>query len=74
MQVFFFLTVPRLCSFCEYFLLSLFRVCLCHTFVYVPSALMSSAGKSLTSWLSCVLCFNVFLSLSHMASLVRSGT
>ena len=32
------------------------------------AALWSPAGKGLTSWLSCVWCFLVFLSLSHMVS------
>ena len=32
------------------------------------------AEKGLTSWLSCVCCFLVFLSLSHMVSWVRCGT
>ena len=27
---------------------------------------LPSAGKALTSWFSCVLCFLLFLSLSHM--------
>ena len=32
------------------------------------AALWSPAGKGLTSWLSCVLCFLVFVSLSHLVS------
>ena len=34
----------------------------------------SSAGEGLTSWLFCVLCFLVYLSLSSMVSWVRYGT
>ena len=34
----------------------------------------SPAGKRPTSWLSCMYFFLVFLSLSHMVSLVRCGT
>ena len=32
------------------------------------AALWSRAGKGLTSWLSCIWCFLVFLSLSHVVS------
>ena len=35
------------------------------------AALRSSAGKELTSWLPCVLCFLVILSFSHMVSQVN---
>ena len=42
--------------------------CLCLT------AFWLFAGKRLTSWHSCVRCFFVFLSLSHIVSLVRCGT
>ena len=38
------------------------------------AASWSPAGKGLTSWLSCMLCFIVFLSLSHVVSWVRCGT
>ena len=38
------------------------------------AALCSPAGKWLTSWLSCMLCFLVFLSLSDVVSRVRWGT
>ena len=38
------------------------------------AALWSPAVKGLTSWLSCVWCFLVFLSLSHMVSQVSYGT
>ena len=50
---------------------------LCVVFFFViPSclflaALLSPAWKELTSWLSCVWCFLVSLSLSHMVSWVR---
>ena len=36
--------------------------------------LLSPAGKGLTSWLSCVWCVLVLLSLSHMVSQVRCGS
>ena len=39
------------------------------------AAFWSPAGKGLTSWLSCVLCFlNMFLALFHMAFRIRCGT
>ena len=38
------------------------------------AALYSPAGKGLTSWLSCVRCFLVLLSLSPVDYLVRCGT
>ena len=50
---------------------------LCVMFVFAMlscmflAALLSPAGKGLTSWLSCVLCFIVCLSLSHIVS--KSG-
>ena len=53
---------------------------LCFTFVFIilsclfQAALWSPAGKGLTSWLSCVWCFPVFLSLYHMVSQVRCST
>ena len=37
------------------------------------AALWSPTWKGLTSWLSCVWCFLMFLSLSHMVSWVRCG-
>ena len=37
------------------------------------AALLSPTGKGLTSWLSCMRCFIVFLSLFHVVSLVRCG-
>ena len=37
------------------------------------AALWSPAGKELTDWLSCVLCFLVVWSLSHMGFRVRYG-
>ena len=36
-------------------------------------AFWSPAGKGLTSWLSCMWCFIVFLSLPHVVSWVRCG-
>ena len=51
---------------------------LCFVFVMLSclfiAALWSFAGKGLTSWLSCVWCFLVFLSLSLVVSWVRCGT
>ena len=35
--------------------------------------LWSPAGKCLTSWLSCLWCFLVFLTLSHVVCIVRCG-
>ena len=37
-------------------------------------ALWSPVGEGLTSWLFCVRCFLVFLSLSHSVTWVRCGT
>ena len=49
-----------------------FYLCFVSVFVILSclflTSLWSPAGKGLTSWLSCVLCFPVFLSLSHMVS------
>ena len=53
---------------------------LCVMFVFVMlsflllAALWSPAVKGLNSWLTCVLCFLVFLTLSHMVFKVRCGT
>ena len=69
------LTVPRRCFFYGHFLIFTF-----HVFVFVMlsclflAALWSPAEIWLTSWFSCVLCFHVFLSLSHIMSRVRCGT
>ena len=49
--------------FCGSFYL-VFLSCLC------LAALWSSAGKGLTSWLSCMGCFLVYLSLSHTVCLL----
>ena len=52
---------------------------LCFTFVFIMlsclflTAVWSTAKKGLTSWLSCVWCLLVFLSLSQMVSQVRRG-
>ena len=54
------LTVPGRCFFCGSFLLFMFRARL---FI---AALRSLAVKGLTSWLSCMRCFLLFLSLSHV--------
>ena len=51
---------------------------LCFVFVMLSclliAALWSPAGKGLTSWLSYMLCFSVFLSLFHVESWVSCGT
>ena len=49
-------------------LLWMFHVCLCYAVLAVP------AGKLMTSLLSCVLRFLVFLSLSHTVFQVKCGT
>ena len=50
----------------------------CHVFLSVHclfiAALWSHARKGLTSWLSCVWCFLVFLSLSHVVSWLKWGS
>ena len=66
----FLLTVPRQCFFYGSFLLFTFVVLSC----LFTAALWSPAGKGLTSWLSCMCCFLVFMSLSNVVSLVRCGT
>ena len=47
-------------------------------FVMLPglfiAALWSPAGIGQAAWLSCMLCFIVFLSLSHVVSCVRCVT
>ena len=48
-------------------------LCVCHNVLPFLGSLWSTAGKELTSLLSCMLCFLVLLSLSHMVSLVRCG-
>ena len=51
---------------------------LCFVFVMLSclfiATLWSPAGKGLVTWLSCMLCFIVFLSLSHVVSWVRCAT
>ena len=68
--VFYLLNVPGWCFFCVSFLLFVFRVILSCLSI---AALWSPAGKRLTYWLSCVWCFLVFLSLSHVVSWVWCG-
>ena len=51
-----------------------FMFCVCYAFLYVIVALWSPTGKGLSSWLSCVWCFIVFLSLFPVVSWVRCGT
>ena len=48
-------------------------ICLCHTVLPVPCILGSPVGKGLTSWLSWMWRFHVFLSLSNMVTWVRCG-
>ena len=51
---------------------------LCFLFVMLSclfiAALLSPAGKELANWLSCMLCFIVFLSLSNVVFWVRCVT
>ena len=50
---------------------------LCYAVLCVPCRIVIThvpAGQGLTTWLSCVLCFLVFLSLSYMMSRVSCGT
>ena len=73
-QVIFLLTVSRrfFLFFCgSYLLFVLISVILPSLLL---AALRSPVMKDLTSWLSCMGCFLVFLSLSHMVSLVRYVT
>ena len=69
------LTVPMQCFFCGSFLLFVFRDCLSYCLISrsVPWSLVVTFWERLTSWLSCMWCFLVFLSLSHMMSYVRCG-
>ena len=53
--------------FCSFGFMLVSVVMLCLFFV----ALWSSAGKGLTSWLSCVLCFVTFPNVSTSESRVR---
>ena len=48
--------------------------CACHAVLSVLCSLVAPAGRELTSWLFCVWCLLVFLSLSHVVSWVRRGT
>ena len=70
----FLLTVTRWCFCvdpnCYFCLLSVYVMLSC---LFI-AALLSPAGKRLTSWLSCMCCFLVFLSLSHVVSWVRCGS
>ena len=50
----------------------LFMSCVCHASRLFSAALWSPAGKVQASWPSFVMI--VFLSLSHVVSLVRCGT
>ena len=68
------LTVPRRCFFCGSFLLFMFHFFLCYAVVSVPCRLVVPAGKGLACWLSCVLCFLAFLSLSKLVFRDRYST
>ena len=65
------LTVPRWCFFCQSFFV--FNACNILACLFL-SILWSLAGKGLTTWLSCVWCFLVFLSFFFMVSRIRCGT
>ena len=75
--VFFFklLTVLGPGFFCGSFLVVI-RVCLCCVVLSVPCGLVVAYWDwaDLLAWLSCVLCFLVFLSPFAMVSRVRCGT
>ena len=62
----------RLDFFCGSFLFFMFRVC--HAFLSVHCSLVVTCWKGLATWLSCMLCFIVFFSLSHVMSLVMYVT
>ena len=69
---YFLLTVPRTSTsfvdiFNFVFIFTKFSY-LCHAALWPP------AGKGLISWLSCMWCFLIYLSLSHTVSCVRCGT
>ena len=57
---------------CKITLLFVFCVCLSDCLVCSLQP-WSPVEKGLTSWLSCMLCFLVFVSFSHMVSWVRCG-
>ena len=59
--------------FVDPFLLFVVPICLCYTVFYVPCRLVITCWEIVSSWLSCMWCFLVFLSLSHMVSGVRCG-
>ena len=67
----FYMTVSRRWFFYGSILLFMFRVCL--VFLSVYCSLVVTAGNGLTSWLSCIWCFIVFLSLSNVVSWVKCG-
>ena len=69
--VLFLLTVPRWCFFKGSFFKFVFAFAILSCLFL--SALWSPVRKGLTSWLSCMWCFLVFLSLPHMVSWVRCG-
>ena len=62
------------CLFCACFLLFVFHVSFCLLSFLFLVALQLPAGRRLASWLSCVLCFLVFLLLSHVQCKVRCAS
>ena len=65
------LTVPK-CFFVKPFCYLCFEPVMLSCLFIV--ALWSLDGKGLATWLTCMCCFLVFLSLSHVVSWVRCGT
>ena len=75
-KVTYFLFFELVCS-SWFLLLWILLLFMFHIILVMLSCLAASwlsAGKRLTSWLSCELCFLVFLSLSHMVLRVRYST
>ena len=64
------LTIQMRCFFCCPLYL-MFLICLSYVAVSAPCSLVITCGNSLTSWLSCVLCFLVVLSRFHCGVLVQ---
>ena len=65
-QIMFSLTVQRRCFFCGSFLLFVFRVCLCHTVLYVPCRLVDTCwGRALLLALLYVMFSCVFVTFPY---------
>ena len=62
----FLLTVPRRCFFCGFFVSYVSWLSLLCGLVCSLQHLWSHAGKGMVSWLPCVLCFHIVMSLSHI--------